>query len=64
MTKLKYFLKQNDIRQVELAKRLGICPTFLNRVLNGSKKIPEKYYPKLASELKMTASELERILPL
>lgn len=62
MIKLKLFLKHNAIRQIELAKKIGICPTFLNRVLNGTKKIPEKYYPKLASELKMTASELQRML--
>ena len=62
MIKLKQFLKHNSIRQIVLAQKIGLCPTILNKVLNGNKKLPFKYYPKLADELKMTIAELQKSL--
>lgn len=61
---LKDILYRKKIKQVELAKMLGIDPSRISLFINGRRPLPRKYHAKLAEILSVSAEALEKMPPL
>lgn len=59
---LKEVLFRKGLRQVEIAKNIGCCPSAFNKFINGWLKLPKKYQDKLCVQLDVTPKELEKML--
>lgn len=57
--KLKVKLIQNNIKQNQLAKQVGVTPQYINSLVNGRAMNPSKNIMlKIANELDCTVQEL------
>lgn len=61
--KIKDFLRDKDISQVELAKRLKITPQWLCQILSGKfTYVKPSFLINLSKELGVTVEELQKLL--
>jgi DNA-binding Xre family transcriptional regulator len=59
MTKLKKIMFEKEIKQVQMAKDLGITPSFLSKIINGwILSIPETLKKQIAAYLKIEESKI------
>lgn len=58
---LKEYIEAQRIRQVEVAKEIGIDVTQLNLYINGWREIPEKYIEPICSFLKIDRKTFDRL---
>ncbi len=56
---LKHYLSDKKIKQVWLAKKVGVRPSQLNIYANGWTELPEKYHEKLSEVLGVSVNQVK-----
>ena len=56
--KIKHFIQGKGLKQLQISKETGICPSSLNRFLNGWQELSEIQVERLAKNLKLTVEEI------
>jgi transcriptional regulator with XRE-family HTH domain len=59
---IKELIQKKRIKQVEIAKALGLEPSRVNLFINEIRPIPPRHLPKLAQILDVTLEEAQQLI--
>lgn len=67
-TKIKKFIRtlrvETSENQIEMAKRLGVCPSYLSQIESGKRNVTKWFVEQLAKEYNITKEEQNYLLSL
>ena len=55
-------IRRRNLRQIDLAEKLGIGSSYLSQLETGARKMPERLIQRMAVELKLSQGELSALV--